>query len=66
MIFRLLLVLCVVLVGVEIIVNRHPIFPWEGWIGFYAVWGFVSLFGIVILGKHLRRVIKRHKDYYDE
>jgi len=32
----------------------------------YAVWGFVSLFGIVILGKHLRRVIKRHKDYYDE
>jgi hypothetical protein len=24
------------------------------------------LFGVVILGKHLRRFIKRHKDYYDE
>ena len=66
MIFRLLLALCVLLVVLEIIVNRHPTFPWEGWLGFYAVWGFISLFGVVLLGKQLRRIIKRQKDYYDE
>jgi hypothetical protein len=50
----------------ELVVHRHSTFPWEGWLGFYAVWGFVSLFGVVIIGKQLRRFIKRREDYYDE
>tara|TARA_Y100001934_G_scaffold227539_1_gene273370 strand:- start:159 stop:359 length:201 start_codon:yes stop_codon:yes gene_type:complete len=66
MIFRALVCLCIVLVIVEIAVHRHVIFVWEGWPGFYALWGFVSLFTIVILGKQLRRLIKRDEDYYDD
>jgi len=66
MIFRLLLALCILLVVLELVVHRHSIFPWEGWLGFYAVWGFISLFGVVIIGKQLRRFIKRREDYYDE
>ena len=66
MIFRLLLALCILLVVLELVVHRHSTFPWEGWLGFYAVWGFVSLFGVVIIGKQLRRFIKRREDYYDE
>ena len=66
MIFRLLLALCILLVVLELVVHRHSTFAWEGWLGFYAVWGFVSLFGVVIIGKQLRRFIKRHEDYYDE
>ena len=66
MIFRLLLALCILLVVLELVVHRHSTFAWEGWLGFYAVWGFVSLFGVVIIGKQLRRFIKRREDYYDE
>jgi len=66
MIFRLLLALCILLVVLELVVHRHSTFPWEGWLGFYAVWGFISLFGVVIIGKQLRRFIKRRENYYDE
>ena len=66
MIFRLLLALCILLVVLELVVHRHSTFAWEGWLGFYAVWGFVSLFGVVIIGKQLRRFIKRRENYYDE
>ena len=66
MIFRLLLALCILLVILEIVVSRHPIFSWEAWFGFYGIWGFVSLFGIVLLGKQLRRFVGRREDYYDE
>ena len=66
MIFRLLLALCILLAVLELVVHRHSTFAWEGWLGFYAVWGFVSLFGVVIIGKQLRRFIKRREDYYDE
>ena len=66
MLFRLLLALRILLVVLELVVHRHSTFAWEGWLGFYAVWGFVSLFGVVIIGKQLRRFIKRREDYYDE
>ena len=66
MIFRLLLALCILLVVLELVMHRHSSFAWEGWLGFYALWGFVSLFGVVIIGKQLRRFIKRREDYYDE
>ena len=66
MIFRTLLCLCIALVILEIIVHRLMIFAWEGWPGVYALWGFVSLFAIVILGKQLRRLIRRDEHYYDD
>tara|TARA_B100001175_G_C19097940_1_gene443746 strand:- start:246 stop:446 length:201 start_codon:yes stop_codon:yes gene_type:complete len=66
MIFRIFVCLCVALVIMEIAVHRHVIFAWEGWPGFYALWGFVSLFAIVILGKQLGRLIRRDEDYYDD
>ena len=66
MIFRALLACCIVVVFLEIVVSRHPSFSWEGFFGFYAIWGFASLFGIVLLGKGLRRFISRKEDYYDE
>ena len=38
----------------------------EGWPGFYAIFGFVAFAGIVLLGKQLRRVIRRDDDYYND
>ena len=66
MIFRTLVCLCVALVILEFIVHRHAIFDWEGWPGFYGLWGFISLFAIVMLGKQLRRLLKREESYYDD
>ena len=63
--FRGLVVTCVLLVVIELIWHRHAEFDWEGWPGFYAVFGFVAFFTIVILGKHLRPFLKREEDYYD-
>jgi len=54
------------MVILEIIVHRHVIFSWEGWPGFYGLWGFVSLLTIVILAKQLRRLIERDENYYDD
>ena len=66
MIFRILLCLCTAMVILEIIVHRHVNFSWEGWPGFYGLWGFVSLLTIVILAKQLRRLIERDENYYDD
>ncbi|MEE2803423.1 MAG: hypothetical protein VYB37_03090 [Pseudomonadota bacterium] len=65
-VLRWLVLVCVVLVLIEWIVHRHAIYPWESWPGFYALFGFVALGGIVLLGKQLRRFIRRDEDYYDE
>ena len=51
---------------VEWFVHRHATYPWEGWPGFYAIFGFVAFAGIVLLGKQLRRVIRRDDDYYND
>ena len=57
---------CTALVVVEWFVHRHATYPWEGWPGFYAIFGFVAFAGIVLLGKQLRRVIRRDDDYYND
>lgn len=66
MIFKSLIAACIALVIVEIIFHRHASFPWESWPGFYALWGFISLFAIVVLGKRLGRHLKRDESYYDD
>ena len=66
MIFKSLIAACIALVIVEIIFHRHASFPWESWPGFYALWGVVSLFAIVVLGKRLGRHLKRDESYYDD
>ena len=60
-----LVAICALLVAIELFAHRHAEFDWEGWPGFYAVVGFVAFFTIVMLGKHLRRFLKREEDYYD-
>jgi hypothetical protein len=50
----------------ELLVDHHPIFPWEGWYGFYAVFGFVACVALVLAAKHvLRALVMRREDYYD-
>ncbi len=65
-VFGWLAAVCTALVVIEWLVHRHATYPWEAWPGFYAIFGFVAFAGIVLLGKQLRRVIRRDDDYYND
>jgi len=60
-----LLAVCLVLVGLDFVVHRHVVHPWEGVFGFYAMYGFVGCVVLVLLAKGLRRIVMRTEDYYD-
>ena len=60
-----LCLLCLLLVFPDFFYHRHVEFSWEGWTGFYGLYGFVSCFGLVLLAKQLRKIVKRPEDYYD-
>jgi len=56
----------VVLLIIEFFVHKHPHFAWEGWLEFYAVFGFVACVALVIAAKYiLRPIMRRREDYYD-
>lgn len=51
---------------VDVVYHKHAIFPWEGYFGFYAVYGFVACVILVIISKYiLRPLVMRKEDYYD-
>jgi drug/metabolite transporter (DMT)-like permease len=56
----------VILLIIDFFVHKHPHFPWEGWVEFYAVYGFVACVALVLAAKYiLRSLVKRREDYYD-
>lgn len=57
--------LCGVLLLADLFYAKHPSFPFEGWFGFYAVYGFVASVALVLTAKQLRRLLRRDEDYYD-
>lgn len=46
--------------------KEHPHFSVEGMGAFFAVYGFVAFSFIVLAGQHLRKLVARKEDYYDE
>ncbi|WDI32228.1 hypothetical protein PUV54_03350 [Hyphococcus flavus] len=59
-------VLAVVAGFVPAFQNPHPHFPQEHWGVFFAVWGFAAFMFIVLAGQHLRKLVGRKEDYYEE
>jgi hypothetical protein len=57
---------CVALVIGDLAYHKHVHFGFEAWFGFYGFFGFAAFFFIVIAGKHLRKILMRDEDYYDE
>lgn len=56
----------VLLICVDLYYHKHSVFPWEGYFGFYAVFGFVACVILVIVAKYvLRPLVMRKEDYYD-
>ncbi|WP_425411035.1 hypothetical protein [Hyphococcus sp.] len=46
--------------------NPKPHFEQEHWGVFFAVWGFAAFMFIVLAGQHLRKLVGRKEDYYEE
>jgi uncharacterized membrane protein len=61
-----LVAVCVVLGFADLVTHRHAYSAWEGLPNFYGFFGFAAFWCIVIAGKHLRRVLWRPEDYYDD
>ena len=45
---------------------EHPHFEQEGWKVFFAVYGFLAFSFIVLAGQHLRKLVGKKEDYYEE
>ena len=49
------------------VIHPHMIYKWEGYFGFYAIYGFVACVILVLVSKYiLRPLVKREEDYYDK
>ena len=44
-----------VILAIDLFYHKHAIFPWEGYFGFYAVYGFVACVILVIISKYVLR-----------
>jgi hypothetical protein len=60
-----LVVLCGLAFVADLFYAKHPHFAFEGWFGFYAVYGFAGSMALVLTAKELRRVLRRDEDYYE-
>jgi hypothetical protein len=49
----------------DFFVHKHPEFPWEGAVDFFAVYGFISCVVLIFIAKLLRLFVKRDEHYYD-
>jgi len=59
--------ICGVLIVAEVVFGKateHP-HPYEGPFGFYAVYGFISFWFLVLLAKPMRKLLIRSEDYYE-
>ena len=46
--------------------KAHPHFEAEKFGAFFAVYGFAAFAFIVLVGQHLRKLVGRKEDYYEE
>ncbi len=58
--------ICGLLFLADLVYHRHYERSWEGFFGFYAIYGFVACLVLVLAAKEMRKVLMRKKDYYDD
>ena len=65
--FLIFYVICTILLIAEFIFGKetsHP-HPWEWLPLFYAVWGFISFWFLVLVARPMRSLLIRSEDYYE-
>ena len=63
--FVALCVVCGVVVGAELFIERHAHFGVDATPGFHALCGFPAYMGLVLTATQLRKLLKRPSDYYE-
>lgn len=69
-VIRSLYFICGVLFLLDLFIHRHHtfgegVFTTEGWIGYYAIYGWVACVLLVLAAKQMRKVLMRKEDYYE-
>lgn len=62
----LLFAVCALTIIPDLFTHRHPHFGFDGFIGFYALFGFIACAVLILLAKVIGRVLKVNEDYYDK
>ncbi len=57
---------CVLLLGVELLIDKHVETAVEHWFGFHGFFSLIACVALVLAAKLLRRVVSRPEDYYDD
>jgi hypothetical protein len=55
-----------VLFAMDLVIHRHTVHPWESFIGFYAIYGFLACVVLVLIARELRKLVMRDEDYYED
>ena len=63
---RLFYGMLAVLLVLDLFIEKHADFPWEGHADFFAGFGFVSCTLVILIAKLLRVFVKRREDYYEK
>lgn len=66
MLWILLFVVCGLSIMPDFFTHRHPHFGFDGFIGFYAIFGFVACAVLILLAKIIGKLLKVEEDYYDK
>ena len=66
LLWRVFAVVLVVAVAAQLLFKVKGYFTLDGWLGFGAVYGFLSCVAMVLVAKVLGWVLKRDDDYYAE
>lgn len=69
-VIRSLYIICATLFLLDFLIHRHHsfaegVFSPEGWLGYYAIYGWVACVLLVLAAKQMRKVLMRGEDYYD-
>ena len=57
---------CALLLGVELLIDKHVETAVEQWFGFHGFFSLLACVVLVLAAKLLRRVVSRPEDYYDD
>jgi hypothetical protein len=60
-----LYIVCILLFLLDFILHRHATSEWDGFTGFFALFGFIACVTIVLAAKQLRKILKHKENYYD-
>ncbi len=63
--FWALVLVCALLFLSDAFYEKHVIFAFGKWFGFFGLFGFFLSFALVLTARELRKFLMRDEDYYD-